>query len=96
MRSSHERYDGTRYPDRLHHEEIPLASRITFVCDAYDAMTGDRPYRKAMSEDHAVAELRRCASTQFHPAVFDAFITELGEVNAASGLGDRAVAGLGS
>jgi diguanylate cyclase (GGDEF)-like protein len=92
VRSSHERYDGTGYPDRLQHEEIPLASRIIFVCDAYDAMTTDRPYRKAMSEEHAIAELRRCASTQFDPAVVDAFITELGAVKAAS----RAVAGVGS
>ena len=86
VRSSHERYDGTGYPDRLQHEQIPLASRIIFVCDAYDAMTTDRPYRKAMSEAHAVAELRRCASTQFDPAVVDAFIAELGE----GGPADRA------
>ena len=85
VRSSHERFDGTGYPDRLQHEEIPLASRIIFVCDAYDAMTTDRPYRKAMSEEHAVAELRRCASTQFDPAVVDAFVAELREVEPADG-----------
>ncbi len=77
VRSSHERYDGTGYPDRLQHEEIPLASRIIFVCDAFDAMTTDRPYRKAMSEQAALAELRRCASTQFDPAVVQAFVAEL-------------------
>jgi HD-GYP domain-containing protein (c-di-GMP phosphodiesterase class II) len=89
VRSSHERYDGTGYPDRLAREEIPLASRIIFVCDAYDAMTTDRPYRKAMNKEDAVAELRRCASTQFDPAVVDAFIAELGAVGApvAAGVG---------
>jgi HD-GYP domain-containing protein (c-di-GMP phosphodiesterase class II) len=92
VRSSHERYDGTGYPDRLHHDEIPLASRIIFVCDAYDAMTSDRPYRKAMTQEDAVAELRRCANTQFDPAVIDAFIAELGEVRARK----RAIAGVGS
>jgi response regulator RpfG family c-di-GMP phosphodiesterase len=89
VRSSHERYDGTGYPDRLEREQIPLASRIIFVCDAYDAMTTDRPYRKAMSQEDAVAELRRCASTQFDPSVVDAFITELGavEIHVAAGVG---------
>jgi HD-GYP domain-containing protein (c-di-GMP phosphodiesterase class II) len=89
VRSSHERYDGTGYPDRLAREEIPLASRIIFVCDAYDAMTTDRPYRKAMNKEDAVAELRRCANTQFDPAVVDAFIAELGAVGApvAAGVG---------
>jgi diguanylate cyclase (GGDEF)-like protein len=88
VRSSHERFDGTGYPDRLQREEIPLASRIIFVCDAYDAMTTDRPYRKAMSEDHAVAELRRCASTQFDPEVVDAFIAELGAHRVLTGYAD--------
>lgn len=65
IRAAHERWDGQGYPDGLEAEEIPLASRITFVCDAYDAMTTDRPYRRAMSHAAAMCELERCAGTQF-------------------------------
>ena len=65
IRAAHERWDGQGYPDGLEAEEIPLASRITFVCDAYDAMTTDRPYRPAMSPAMAMRELERCAGTQF-------------------------------
>ncbi len=67
VRASHERWDGTGYPDGLTAEEIPIASRITFVCDAYDAMTSDRPYRQALSTEEAVAELRAGSGTQFCP-----------------------------
>ncbi len=77
VRSSHERYDGTGYPDGLREDEIPLPSRIIFVCDSFDAMTTDRPYRKAMTDTEALAELKHCAFTQFDPAVVDAFATEL-------------------
>ena len=77
VRSSHERYDGAGYPDGLREEQIPLSSRIIFVCDSFQAMTTDRPYRPATSEDDALNELRRCASTQFDPAVVDAFAHEL-------------------
>ena len=83
VRSSHERFDGTGYPDGLREEEIPLSSRIIFVCDSYHAMTTDRPYRKAMSEDHALTELRRCSATQFDPAVVDAFASELAALDEA-------------
>jgi diguanylate cyclase (GGDEF)-like protein len=83
VRSSHERYDGTGYPDGLLAEEIPLPSRIIFVCDSFQAMTTDRPYRQAMNEDDALAELRRCAGTQFDPAVVDAFASELAAVKTA-------------
>ena len=69
VRSTHENFDGSGYPDRLAGQEIPLGSRIIAVCDAFDAMTTDRPYRKAMDEEPAVAELRRCAASQFDPAV---------------------------
>jgi HD-GYP domain-containing protein (c-di-GMP phosphodiesterase class II) len=65
VRSSHERYDGTGYPDGLVGEEIPIESRIVCVCDAYSAMTTDRPYRSALAPEAAIAELRRCAGTQF-------------------------------
>jgi diguanylate cyclase (GGDEF)-like protein len=74
IRSSHERWDGTGYPDRLAGAAIPLGSRIIAVCDAYDAMRSDRPYREASSHEGALAELRRCAGTQFDTAVVDAFV----------------------
>jgi two-component system, cell cycle response regulator len=73
VRSSHERWDGGGYPDGVLGEAIPLGARIIAVCDAYDAMTTTRPYREAMSEDDAMAELRRCAGHQFDPSVVAAF-----------------------
>jgi len=73
VRSSHERIDGAGYPDGLAGEEIPLGSRIIAVCDAYDAMTCDRPYRLAMTPAKALEELRRSAGTQFDPLVVEAF-----------------------
>jgi diguanylate cyclase (GGDEF)-like protein len=71
VRSSHENFDGSGYPDRLAGQEIPLGSRIIAVCDAFDAMTTDRPYQKAMDETAAMSELRRCAGGQFDPDVVD-------------------------
>jgi HD-GYP domain-containing protein (c-di-GMP phosphodiesterase class II) len=73
VRSSHERWDGGGYPDGLAAEEIPLGSRIVFVCDAFDAMVTDRSYRRRSSVEQALAELRRCSGTQFDPAVVAAF-----------------------
>jgi diguanylate cyclase (GGDEF)-like protein len=73
VRSAHERVDGTGYPDGLAHGDIPIASRIIAVVDAFDAMTNDRPYRGAMSTEDALAELHRAAGTQFDAAVVDAF-----------------------
>ena len=69
VRSCHERWDGKGYPDGLSGEDIPLAARIVFCCDAYNAMTTDRPYRKAMRRDDALAEIRDNAGTQFDPTV---------------------------
>ena len=74
VRSSHEHFDGTGYPDRLAGDDIPLGARIIAVCDAYDAMVSDRPYRAALSHAEALAELRRCAGTQFDPEVVRAFV----------------------
>ncbi len=71
VRWSHERYDGTGYPDGLAGGDIPLAARIIGACDAYDAMTSDRPYRRAMSPEVALAELRANAGTQFDPVVVE-------------------------
>jgi HD-GYP domain-containing protein (c-di-GMP phosphodiesterase class II) len=74
VRSSHERWDGGGYPDGLAGEAIPLGSRIVFACDSFDAMTSERPYREARSQDQALAELRRCAGTQFDPEVVEALV----------------------
>ena len=72
VRSSHEHYDGKGYPDGLAGEEIPIGARVVTVCDAFDAMTSDRAYRGARSPAEALAELQRCAGTQFDPAVVSA------------------------
>ena len=77
----HERWDGSGYPDRLQGDEIPLGSRIIFVADAWDAMTSERVYRKPLSEREAMAELERCAGTQFDPVVVGAFYEEFGLVH---------------
>ena len=74
VRSCHERHDGAGYPDGLAGDEIPLVARIVAACDAYNAMTTDRSYRKALSRDDAVAELRRSSGTQFHPDVVQALV----------------------
>ena len=74
IRSAHERWDGRGYPDKLAAEEIPTASRILLVCDAYHAMTSDRPYRAAMPEHEALEELRHNAGAQFDPTVVEAFL----------------------
>jgi two-component system, cell cycle response regulator len=73
VRSSHERFDGKGYPDGLAGRAIPLGSRIIAVCDAYDAMVSDRPYRGSLGSAQALAELRRCAGDQFDPEVVDVF-----------------------
>ena len=72
MRAEHERWDGDGYPDGLAGEDVPLASRICFVCDAWHAMTSDRPYRRALTPEQARAELERHAGTQFCPTTVDA------------------------
>jgi HD-GYP domain-containing protein (c-di-GMP phosphodiesterase class II) len=74
VRSCHEDWDGTGYPDRLRGEEIPLVARIIRCCDAFSAMTTDRPYRRARPVGDAVAELRRCAGTDFDPTVVEALV----------------------
>jgi HD-GYP domain-containing protein (c-di-GMP phosphodiesterase class II) len=83
VRWSHERIDGTGYPDQLIGDDIPLAARIISACDAYDAMVSDRPYRAAIPVTAAVAELRRCAGTQFDPVVVEALIATVAAQAAA-------------
>jgi diguanylate cyclase (GGDEF)-like protein len=75
----HERWDGAGYPDGLSGEQIPLGSRIIFVTDAYDAMTSDRTYRPRRSSRAALAELERCAGSQFDPGIVAAFREEIEE-----------------
>jgi hypothetical protein len=79
IRAEHERCDGTGYPDGLTREQIPLASRITFACDAYHAMMSSRPYRAEALDPHdAAAELRACAGTQFDADVVAALLRVVG------------------
>ena len=75
VRSMHERVDGSGYPDALKGPDIPIGSRIIAVCDAFDAMTSDRSYSPRMTVGAALAELERCAGTQFDPDVLDAFMS---------------------
>jgi HD-GYP domain-containing protein (c-di-GMP phosphodiesterase class II) len=78
IRHHHERWDGDGYLDRLAGEAIPLIARIVCCTDAFSAMTSNRPYRRAMSTTDALAELRRCAGTQFDPKVVDALVALVG------------------
>jgi diguanylate cyclase (GGDEF)-like protein/putative nucleotidyltransferase with HDIG domain len=78
VRHEHERFDGGGYPDGLAGEAIPLGSRIILACDAYHAMTSDRPYRAGMPHEYAVAELVRCAGSQFDPRIVAALVRHLG------------------
>jgi two-component system cell cycle response regulator len=73
VRSSHERWDGTGYPDGLAGESIPLAARVVFVCSAFQDMTAPRAHRPALEADEALLELDRCAGTQFDPRIVRAF-----------------------
>jgi HD-GYP domain-containing protein (c-di-GMP phosphodiesterase class II) len=73
VRGTHERWDGGGYPDGVAGTDIPLASRIVFCADAFDAMTSARPYRRALPKVAAVAEIRRGAGTQFDPRVAGRF-----------------------
>jgi putative nucleotidyltransferase with HDIG domain len=76
VRWAHERWDGGGYPDGIAAGEIPLAARIICACDAFHAMTSDRPYRAAMPVADAVAELHRHSGSQFDPQVVDALVEE--------------------
>lgn len=73
-RSHHERYDGKGYPDKLVGEDIPFYARIVTICDCFDAMTSDRAYRKALSDQTAIDELIKCKGTQFDPELVEVFL----------------------
>jgi HD-GYP domain-containing protein (c-di-GMP phosphodiesterase class II) len=75
IRACHERWDGKGYPDGLVGEAIPLEARIVFVCDAFHAMTTDRPYRAALADSEALRRLKLSAGTQFDPAIVEVFVT---------------------
>jgi putative nucleotidyltransferase with HDIG domain len=70
----HERWDGNGYPSGKAGAEIPLEARVLAIADAFDAMTSDRPYRRALTHDQAVAEVERCAGTQFDPEIARVFL----------------------
>ncbi len=78
VRSSHERWDGRGYPDGLAGEDIPLGARIVFACDAYHAMTSERPYGRRRAPEEALAELHAQAGRQFDPRVVEAFAAVAG------------------
>jgi len=80
IRHHHEFYDGNGYPDHLQGEQIPLLSRILQIADSFDAMTSDRPYRKALSLEQAVEELRKNSGRQFDPELVQAFLRVLGKL----------------
>lgn len=82
--SHHERWDGRGYPHGLRGLQIPLAARIFAVVDAYDAMTNDRPYRRALAVDDALAEIARGAGSQFEPRIVEAFAALAGEPQRAA------------
>ena len=79
VRASHERWDGTGYPDHLAGEQIPLGARIIAICDSFRAMIDARVYKKSMSIEDALAELRRCAGTQFDPNLVEVFCAMVSE-----------------
>ncbi|WP_291320557.1 HD domain-containing phosphohydrolase, partial [Desulfonatronospira sp.] len=78
----HERWDGEGYPLGLEGEEIPIECRILAIADAYDAITSDRPYRKALDHEDAIAELKHCSGTQFDPDLVEKFIEVIQQFNA--------------
>jgi two-component system, cell cycle response regulator len=89
IRSSHERWDGRGYPDALAGEDISLGAQIVFVCDAFSAMTSERPYAHALTEAEALDELRRHRGTQFSPVAVDAFLRAVAQEQVAAGLVQR-------
>jgi len=94
VRHHHERFDGTGYPAGLRGDEIPLLARVLSVTDAYEAMIADRPYRRSLTAEDAVRELRKCSGTHFDPRVVEALIGVLTDMDAATRGPERAGAGV--
>jgi len=90
VRATHERWDGGGYPDGLAGEEIPLAARIIFAADAYDAITSERPYARQRTPEEAIAELRRCSGSCFDPEVVEAVVEAATELRARAERAERA------
>lgn len=82
LKSHHERYDGRGYPEGLVGEQIPISSRIIAIADTYDAMTSSRSYRTALAHEIAIAEVKRCAGTQFDPQLAELFVGISDEIDA--------------
>jgi putative nucleotidyltransferase with HDIG domain len=76
----HERWDGSGYPSGKAGEEIPIEARVLAIADAFDAMTSDRPYRRALTREEALAEVERCSGTQFDPQIARVFLEVFGDV----------------
>jgi putative nucleotidyltransferase with HDIG domain len=83
VRHHHENWDGTGYPDRLRGEEIPVGARVLSIVDCYDALTSDRPYRRALSHDHAVAMIQERRGTMYDPEIADVFARIIERVRTA-------------
>ena len=90
IRHEHERWDGAGYPDGICGEQIPLASRVVLVCDAFHAMITDRPYRKSIGLEQARTELIRHAGTQFDPQVVDALLGVIDREGVPESVGNAA------
>jgi two-component system cell cycle response regulator len=86
VRSSHERWDGDGYPDRLEGKAIPLGARMIAICDAFVAMTEARPYREPLSTEDAIEELRVSAGSQFDPELVELFIDVIGSSRRVAGV----------
>jgi HD-GYP domain-containing protein (c-di-GMP phosphodiesterase class II) len=85
VRHHHERFDGKGYPSKLKGEAIPLESRMILIADTFDAMTSDRPYRRALRTEQALDELQRFAGTQFDPDLVKVMVAAGGDLESARG-----------
>ena len=87
LRAHHEKWDGTGYPDGLHGESIPVHARIIAIADTFDAITTDRPYRKAADWRTAAEEIKRCSGASYDPDIVDAFLRacEAGDITIVGG-----------
>ena len=83
VKTHHEKWDGSGYPEGLKGEDIPLAGRIIALADTYDAMTSTRPYRTALSHETAINEIKRCSGTQFDPKLDEIFVSLSDEIDYA-------------